>query len=53
MLNLLSRIDRYMTSNMYEHGRYLLELEPLDEHARQDGRPCGDVRTAEPARGES
>lgn len=39
MLNFLSRIDRYMASNMREHGRYLLELQPIDDKAPPERAP--------------
>lgn len=51
MLNFLSRIDRYMTDNMHEHGRYLLGLESLDEHACKGDHPHDVIRTAGPTTG--
>ncbi|MDX3967985.1 MAG: hypothetical protein QHD01_15455 [Bradyrhizobium sp.] len=51
MLNFLTRIDRYMTSNMHEHGQYLLGLKSLDDDACKSDHQQGAVRTLEPATG--
>lgn len=51
MLNFLTRIDRYMTSNLHEHGQYLLGLKSLDGHACKSDDAHGAVRTRESAPG--
>ncbi|MDD1532732.1 MULTISPECIES: hypothetical protein [unclassified Bradyrhizobium] len=51
MLSFLTRIDRYMTSNMHEHGQYLLGLKSLDQPACKSDHPQGAVRAIEPVPG--
>ena len=51
MLNLLTRIDRYITSNLHEHGQYLLGLKLLDGHACKGDDQQVAVRTLESAPG--